>query len=102
MIFDRSALFFLSLLQLTHITVVLAVLLLLSQAARPSPLPTNCSEVYRAGSSVDGVYTIYPAGSTSPVQVYCNMSGDGIDDSAAERTVRMKDQTKCTTLYLYL
>uniref|UniRef100_A0A3P8S8H1 Fibrinogen C-terminal domain-containing protein n=1 Tax=Amphiprion percula TaxID=161767 RepID=A0A3P8S8H1_AMPPE len=56
----------------------LVFLLLLPLAARPSSLPT----VYKAGSGLDGVYTVYPAGPTSPVQVYCDMSKD---DSSAEK-----------------
>ena len=75
--------FFFSLLQLR---VVLAVLL--PVAAYQSPLPTDCSDIYKAGSGQDGVYTIYPAGPTSPVQVYCDMSKD---DSAEKWTVRMEE-----------
>lgn len=59
---------------------------LLPVAAYQSPLPTDCSDIYRAGSGTDGVYTIYPAGPTSPVQVYCDMSRD--DSSAEKWTVR--------------
>lgn len=72
---------------------------LLPVASYQSPLPTDCSDVYSAGSGLDGVYTIYPAGPTSPVQVYCDMSKDGIDDSTEKWTVRMKEQTKPLTLY---
>lgn len=75
---------------------------LLPVAAHQSPLPTDCSDIYRAGSGQNGVYTIYPAGPTSPVQVYCDMSKDSVDDSTEKWTVRMKEQTVCTTLYPYL
>ncbi|XP_071758847.1 microfibril-associated glycoprotein 4-like [Centroberyx gerrardi] len=61
--------------------VLLAVLL--PVAAYQSPLPIDCSDIYRAGSGQGGVYTIYPAGPTSPVQVYCDMSNDG--DGTAEK-----------------
>ena len=58
--------------------------------AYQSALPTDCSDVYRAGSGLDGVYTIYPAGPTSPVQVYCDMSKDHMDSSAEKWTVRTR------------
>lgn len=81
LICDTNALFFSSL----QLRVVLAVLL--PVAAHQSPLPTDCSDIYRAGSGLDGVYTIYPAGPTSPVQVYCDMSLDNNDNSAEKWTV---------------
>ena len=63
---------------------------LLPVLAYQSALPTDCSDVYRAGSGLDGVYTIYPAGPTSPVQVYCDMSKDHMDSSAEKWTVRTR------------
>lgn len=54
--------------------VVLATLL--PVVAYLSPLPNDCSDIYKAGSGQDGVYTIYPAGPTSALQVYCDMSRD--------------------------
>lgn len=62
---------------------------LLPVAAHPSPLPIDCSDIYTAGSGMDGVYTIYPAGHTSPVQVYCDMSKDSLDNSAEKWTVML-------------
>ncbi|KAM4623533.1 microfibril-associated glycoprotein 4-like [Polymixia lowei] len=62
---------------------------LLPVAAYQSPLPTDCSDIYRAGSGQDGVYTIYPAGSTSPVLVYCDMSQD-VEATAEKWTVIQK------------
>uniref|UniRef100_A0A3B5ASN1 Microfibril-associated glycoprotein 4-like n=1 Tax=Stegastes partitus TaxID=144197 RepID=A0A3B5ASN1_9TELE len=79
-----------------QLRVVLALLLPL--AARPSPLPFDCSDVYRAGSGLDGVYTIYPAGSTSPVQVYCDMSKD--DASAEKWTVIQRRQDGTVNFYM--
>ncbi|NP_001291155.1 microfibrillar-associated protein 4 precursor [Esox lucius] len=38
--------------------------------------PVDCSQVYASGHGQNGVYTIYPAGPTSPVQVFCDMSMD--------------------------
>ncbi|XP_031600464.1 microfibril-associated glycoprotein 4-like [Oreochromis aureus] len=72
------------------IRLVFAVLL--PAAAYQSPLPTDCSDIYRGGAGVDGVYTIYPAGSTSPVQVYCDMSKDDIDNSVEKWTVIQRRQ----------
>lgn len=43
--------------------------------------------MYKAGSGLSGVYAIYPAGPTSPVQVYCDMSLDGVDNSPEKWTV---------------
>lgn len=60
---------------------------LLTAAVRPSPLPADCSEVYKAGWGQSGVYAIYPAGATSPVQVYCDMSPDRTDSSPEKWTV---------------
>lgn len=64
-----------------------ALAVLLPAAFRQSPLPADCSDVYRAGSGLSGVYTIYPAGPTSPVQVYCDMSEDRVDYSPEKWTV---------------
>lgn len=54
----------------------LALAVLLPAAVWTSPLPTDCSDVYKAGMGQSGVYAIYPAGPTSVVQVYCDMSMD--------------------------
>ncbi|XP_029933367.1 microfibril-associated glycoprotein 4-like [Myripristis murdjan] len=40
-------------------------------------LPADCSDIYKDQSNASGVYTIYPVGSTSPVQVYCDMTSEG-------------------------
>uniref|UniRef100_A0A8C6PYK0 Microfibril associated protein 4, tandem duplicate 3 n=1 Tax=Nothobranchius furzeri TaxID=105023 RepID=A0A8C6PYK0_NOTFU len=52
-----------------------------------SPQPMDCSDVYRTGWGLDGVYTIYPAGPTSPVQVYCDMSQDDVIQRRKDGTV---------------
>ncbi|XP_037547470.1 microfibril-associated glycoprotein 4-like [Nematolebias whitei] len=64
--------------------VVLAALL--TAAAYTGTLPKDCSDVYKSGSGLNGVYTIYPAGPTSSVRVYCDMN-DVIDASAEKWTV---------------
>ncbi|KAM9425022.1 microfibril-associated glycoprotein 4-like isoform 2-T2 [Pholidichthys leucotaenia] len=65
--------------------VVLAVLLPI--AAYPAPLPTD-------------FYTIYPAGPTSRVQVYCDMSNDNIDNSAEKWTVIQRRQDGTVNFYM--
>uniref|UniRef100_A0A4W5LLG9 Fibrinogen C-terminal domain-containing protein n=1 Tax=Hucho hucho TaxID=62062 RepID=A0A4W5LLG9_9TELE len=56
--------------------------------------PVDCNEVYQSGSGMNGVYTIYPAGNTSPVQVFCEMSMDSANpgkwtlNSSAQRVAR--------------
>lgn len=65
----------------------LALAVLLPAVVRPSPLPTDCSEVYAAGSGLSGVYAIYPVGPTSGVLVYCDMSEDRVDNSPEKWTV---------------
>ncbi|XP_062264760.1 microfibril-associated glycoprotein 4-like [Platichthys flesus] len=51
------------------------VLLLLIPAAICSPvlLPVDCNDVYNRGSGNSGVYSIFPGGPLSSVQVYCDM-----------------------------
>ena len=36
-------------------------------------LPVDCNDLYNRGFGHSGVYSIYPAGPVSPVQVYCDM-----------------------------
>ncbi|XP_071375380.1 microfibril-associated glycoprotein 4-like [Centroberyx affinis] len=43
-----------------------------------SERPLDCSDIYRHDNSrPSGVYTIYPVGATSAVQVYCDMASEG-------------------------
>uniref|UniRef100_A0A3B4WUL2 Microfibril associated protein 4 n=1 Tax=Seriola lalandi dorsalis TaxID=1841481 RepID=A0A3B4WUL2_SERLL len=91
----RLDVLFFSLLQLR---VVLSVLL--PVAAYQSLLPTDCSDIYKAGSGLDGVYTIYPAGPTSPVQVYCDMSRDDTGSSAEKWTVIQKRQDGTVNFFM--
>ncbi|KAF3858872.1 hypothetical protein F7725_012073 [Dissostichus mawsoni] len=58
------------------VSVVLLALLL--DSGMSLVLPMDCSDIYNHSSSrPSGVYTIYPIGSTSAVQVYCDM--DSLD-----------------------
>uniref|UniRef100_A0A3Q2QLC9 Microfibril associated protein 4 n=1 Tax=Fundulus heteroclitus TaxID=8078 RepID=A0A3Q2QLC9_FUNHE len=81
-----------------QLRVVLA--LLLPAAAYQSPRPGDCSDIYRSGSGLDGVYTIYPAGPTSPVQVYCDMGKDDIGDSAEKWTVIQRRQDGTVNFFM--
>uniref|UniRef100_A0A673IZQ5 Microfibril-associated glycoprotein 4-like n=1 Tax=Sinocyclocheilus rhinocerous TaxID=307959 RepID=A0A673IZQ5_9TELE len=48
--------------------------------------PVDCSDVYKAGQTVSGIYSIYPAGDI-PVWVYCQMISDGKDEDKGGWTV---------------
>ncbi|XP_068076992.1 microfibril-associated glycoprotein 4-like [Danio rerio] len=48
--------------------------------------PFDCSEIYRSGQTVSGIYSIYPAGDI-PVWVYCQMISDGKDEENGGWTV---------------
>ncbi|KAM4600166.1 microfibril-associated glycoprotein 4-like [Fundulus diaphanus] len=57
---------------------LLAILLLLLVPIWASSAVLDCNDVYRQNPSrPSGVYTIYPNGSTSGVQVYCDMDSHG-------------------------
>ncbi|XP_016386132.1 microfibril-associated glycoprotein 4-like [Sinocyclocheilus rhinocerous] len=49
-------------------------------------LPVDCSNLYKAGQTVSGIYSIYPAGDI-PVWVYCEMISDGKDEDKGGWTV---------------
>ncbi|PIK36828.1 putative fibrinogen C domain-containing protein 1 [Apostichopus japonicus] len=40
-------------------------------------IPKDCYELYVSGTRSDGVYTIYPDGWSSGIQVYCEMESNG-------------------------
>ncbi|XP_030636183.1 microfibril-associated glycoprotein 4-like, partial [Chanos chanos] len=42
-------------------------------------LPVDCEDIFTNGSKHSGVYTIFPAGRDSPVQVWCDMGCDEND-----------------------
>ncbi|CAK6971148.1 microfibril-associated glycoprotein 4-like [Scomber scombrus] len=43
-------------------------------------LPVDCNDLYNRGFGHSGVYSIYPAGPISPVQVHCDMGCEGEPD----------------------
>uniref|UniRef100_A0A8C9XUG1 Microfibril associated protein 4 n=1 Tax=Sander lucioperca TaxID=283035 RepID=A0A8C9XUG1_SANLU len=60
------------------VSFVLLLLAPLLTSCRPLVLPGDCSDIYNNDNSrPSGVYTIYPIGATSAVQVYCDMDSEG-------------------------
>ncbi|XP_063072887.1 microfibril-associated glycoprotein 4-like [Engraulis encrasicolus] len=56
---------------------VCALLLCAVGLSQSSSMPEDCSAIHEQGFTSSGVYTIYPAGSTSPQYAYCDMETDG-------------------------
>merc|ERR1712002_6543 len=60
------------------VSVVLLLVAPVLTCCLPLVLPLDCSDIYNQDNSrPSGVYTIYPIGSTSAVQVYCDMDSEG-------------------------
>ncbi|XP_031166488.1 microfibril-associated glycoprotein 4-like [Sander lucioperca] len=60
------------------VSVVLLLLAPLLTSCQQLVLPLDCSDIYNNDNSrPSGVYTIYPIGATSAVQVYCDMESEG-------------------------
>ncbi|KAL3045971.1 hypothetical protein OYC64_004056 [Pagothenia borchgrevinki] len=60
------------------VSVVLVLLALLLDSGMSLVLPMDCSDIINNDNTrPSGVYTIYPIGSTSAVQVYCDMDSLG-------------------------
>ncbi|XP_027129645.1 microfibril-associated glycoprotein 4 isoform X2 [Larimichthys crocea] len=60
------------------LSVVLLVLAPVLTSCTKIVLPVDCSDIYQQDKTrPSGVYTIYPIGSTSAVQVYCDMQSEG-------------------------
>lgn len=75
--------------------VLVFLALLLRVAVSPPPIiPVDCADLYSRGFGHSGVYTIYPAGTTSPVQVYCDMGCSGQPNEGRWTVIqRRKDGT---------
>ncbi|XP_073697805.1 microfibril-associated glycoprotein 4-like [Garra rufa] len=48
--------------------------------------PFDCSDIYKSGQTVSGIYSIYPLGD-DPVWVYCHMISDGKNEDNVGWTV---------------
>ncbi|TMS14492.1 Microfibril-associated glycoprotein 4 [Larimichthys crocea] len=60
------------------LSVVLLVLAPVLTSCTKIVRPVDCSDIYQQDKTrPSGVYTIYPIGSTSAVQVYCDMQSEG-------------------------
>ncbi|XP_035853517.1 microfibril-associated glycoprotein 4-like isoform X2 [Sander lucioperca] len=60
------------------VSVLLLLLAPLLTSCQKLLLPGDCSDIYNNDNSrPSGVYTIYPIGATSAVQVYCDMGSEG-------------------------
>ncbi|KAL0202298.1 hypothetical protein M9458_000316, partial [Cirrhinus mrigala] len=59
--------------------VVLLPVLLVSGCTQDKDMVVDCSDVYKSGQTVSGIYSIYPAGDI-PVWVYCQMISDGKEE----------------------
>ncbi|CAL8300994.1 unnamed protein product [Boreogadus saida] len=71
----------LGLLVLLVVTLVLVSVSPVVVSGTPESLPVDCSDLYNDGFGNSGVYTIFPAGPTSPVQVFCEMGSMDAPDS---------------------
>ncbi|XP_067259933.1 microfibril-associated glycoprotein 4-like [Chanodichthys erythropterus] len=65
---------------------VLLSVVLVSGCSTDENTPVDCSDLYKAGQTVSGIYSIYPAGG-APVWVYCDMISDGKDEDKGGWTV---------------
>ncbi|KAL1281581.1 hypothetical protein QQF64_000384 [Cirrhinus molitorella] len=66
--------------------VFVLLVLLVNGCSQDENMPVDCSDVYKSGQTVSGIYSIYPAGNT-PVWVYCEMVSDGKDEDKGQWTV---------------
>ncbi|XP_026055514.1 microfibril-associated glycoprotein 4-like [Carassius auratus] len=67
---------------------------LVSGCSQDKDMPVDCSDLYKSGQTVSGIYSIYPAGDI-PVWVYCEMisSGKAEDNGAWTVIQRRMDGT---------
>ncbi|CAM4459094.1 unnamed protein product [Leuciscus chuanchicus] len=65
---------------------VLLSVVLVSGCSEDGEMPADCSDLYKAGQKLSGIYSIYPAGDV-PVWVYCHMISDGKDEDNGGWTV---------------
>ncbi|XP_067259872.1 microfibril-associated glycoprotein 4-like [Chanodichthys erythropterus] len=65
---------------------VLFSVVLMSGCSTDENMPVDCSDLYKAGQKLSGIYSIYPAGGF-PVWVYCDMISKGKDEDKGGWTV---------------
>ncbi|XP_067259689.1 microfibril-associated glycoprotein 4-like [Chanodichthys erythropterus] len=65
---------------------VLLSVVLMNRCSNDENMPVDCSDLYKAGQTVSGIYSIYPAGDV-PVWVYCDMISGGKDEDNGGWTV---------------
>ncbi|XP_073697815.1 microfibril-associated glycoprotein 4-like [Garra rufa] len=66
--------------------VALLPVLLVNGCNDDSDMPADCSDIYKSGQTVSGIYSISPAGGF-PVWVYCQMISEGKDEDKGQWTV---------------
>ncbi|CAM4457939.1 unnamed protein product [Leuciscus chuanchicus] len=70
---------------MVFLAVILSVVLVCG-CSQDGDMPADCSDLYKAGQKLSGIYAIYPAGDV-PVWVYCHMVSDGKDEDNRGWTV---------------
>ncbi|KAK2909525.1 hypothetical protein Q8A67_005362 [Cirrhinus molitorella] len=71
---------------MTVFLVALIPVLLVSGCTQEKDMAVDCSDIYKSGQTVSGIYSIYPAGDFT-VWVYCEMVSDGKDEDKGAWTV---------------
>jgi len=49
----------------------------LPESPANSSTPRDCYDIFKSGNRSDGIYTVYPNGTESGIEVYCDMTTDG-------------------------
>ncbi|XP_050963898.1 microfibril-associated glycoprotein 4-like isoform X3 [Labeo rohita] len=71
---------------MVFVTALLSVFMGFTVSVSDGFKPFDCSDVYKSGQTVSGIYSINPAGDF-PVWVYCEMISDGKDEDKGQWTV---------------
>uniref|UniRef100_A0A8C2I6J4 Fibrinogen C-terminal domain-containing protein n=1 Tax=Cyprinus carpio TaxID=7962 RepID=A0A8C2I6J4_CYPCA len=72
------------------VVALLSVLMGFSVSVSDGFKPVDCSDVYKSGRILSGIYSIYPAGDI-PVWVYCEMiSGGKYEDNGAWTVIQRR------------
>ncbi len=59
---------------------------MVSGCSQDKDMPVDCSDLFKSGHTVSGIYSIYPAGDI-PVWVYCQMTSVGKEEDKGGWTV---------------